>query len=116
MPGTSALRAPIRAINRAETPSDIAAIPSASGRKARPTSDRVVIQDVIHVERAQEEHTEDARDQPSSGSGLPTVTSRDLNTRNGISGLAAVAWRSRKPAISASATPPNPSVCAEPQP
>ena len=36
-PGTIVRRAPNRVIARAETPSDIAAMPSATGRNARPT-------------------------------------------------------------------------------
>ena len=45
-----------------------------------------------------------------------TVTVRERNTRSGISGLAAVAWRATNAASSATASPPKPSVWALPQP
>ena len=47
---------------------------------------------------------------------LAPETLRERNRRSGSSGSAAIAWRARKNAISASATAPWPSVCAEPQP
>ena len=44
------------------------------------------------------------------------VTFRERNSRSGMSGLAAVAWRATKPAKSASDTAPRISVRAEPKP
>ena len=47
---------------------------------------------------------------------LAPVTLRERNTRSGISGLAARAWRRTNRPSSTSATAPRPSVWAEAQP
>ena len=48
--------------------------------------------------------------------GLAPETPRERNTRSGISGLRALAWRSTNAARSATATAPRPSVSAEAKP
>ena len=102
-------------ISRSESRSDI--VPWTMRRRQEREADleRVVAQDPLQVERAEEEHPEHPDDQQRLTMFAP-ATLRERNRRSGISGLAMRAWRTTNAASSATDTAPSPSVWVEPQP